>query len=162
MSDSAASDGKTLLRCTFCLTMNRIDVRRAADRPKCGACKKPMLLDRPIRVADDDFQQTVLESGVAVLVDFYADWCQPCKVLAPMLDEVANKNAGALLVAKLNTEEAPQSAAAYNIGSIPTVILFRGGDEVDRMVGIMPDQLRSMVEQASGAPDTVPEMGPLG
>ncbi len=161
MSETSGNKS-ALLRCQFCLTVNRIDVSRADDRPTCGSCQKPMLLDRPIRVSEEDFERTVLGAGVSVLVDFYADWCQPCKVLAPMLDEIANKNAGRLLVAKVDTEQAPKAAAAYAIGSIPTVILFVDGAEVKRMVGIMPDELKAMVKQADGVPDTVPEMGPLG
>lgn len=161
MTSSAAAEGKTLLRCAFCLAVNRVDVSRAVNRPKCGSCEKPMLLDRPVRVTDEDFERTVLGADVPVLVDFYADWCQPCKVLAPMLDEVANKNVGRFLVAKIDTDAAPKTAQAYAIGSIPTVILFSGGAEVSRMVGIMPDELRAMVTQANGSAETVPEMGPL-
>lgn len=154
-------DRTAQIRCGFCLTVNRVDVARAADRPKCGSCDRPMLLDRPLKVADEDFERTVLQSSVPVLVDFYADWCQPCKVLAPMIDEIANKNVGTFLVAKVNTDQAPGAAGQYGIASIPTVILFSGGEEVSRMVGIMPDELRGMVAQANGEPETVPEMGPL-
>jgi len=77
------------LRCSFCDTKNRVDMSRAAHRPACGGCSKPMLLDRPVTVTQDDFDATVLGASVPVLVDFYADWCGPCKMVAPLMDEIA-------------------------------------------------------------------------
>jgi len=82
------------LRCNFCGTLNKVDLTRASDRPRCGDCDKPMLLDRPIKVQQDDFDRTVLESSAPVLVDFYADWCGPCKMVAPLMDELAHEQIG--------------------------------------------------------------------
>lgn len=127
---------RATLRCAFCLSMNRVDVGRAADRPKCGKCGRPMLLDRPIKVENDDFDATVLGAEVPVLVDFYADWCAPCRMVAPVLDQVAHDAVGRLLVAKVDTDRAQEVGARYQIRSIPTLILFRDGAEVERIVGV--------------------------
>jgi len=92
------------LRCAFCGKRNRLDMTRAADRPRCGECEKPFLLDRPVKVASEDLQTVVAGADVPVLVDFYADWCGPCKVMAPVLDELAAERIGSVLVAKLDTD----------------------------------------------------------
>lgn len=132
------------LRCGFCLTLNRVDLAKAAQRPTCGDCSKPMLLDRPVKVTDEDFQTTVLESDAPVVVDFYADWCMPCQMVAPIMDELAMQNEGRLLVAKVDTDGAPRVAQQYGIRSIPTVIVFKGGKELERSVGFDPQGLRDM------------------
>ena len=137
------------VRCPFCGTLNRIDFARAADRPKCGSCTKPMLLDRPIKVDQEDFAKTVLESPVPVLVDFYADWCAPCKIVAPLVDELAREHVGRVLIAKVDTDRAPELSMQYRIRGIPTLILFRDGAEVERSVGFEPEKLRTMVKGAA-------------
>ena len=139
----------TTIRCGFCLTLNKIDVSKAQSRPKCGSCERPLLLDRPLKVEQDDFERTVLQSEAPVLVDFYADWCAPCKMLTPMIDEIAAKQSGRLLVAKVDTDRAPEVAQRYEIRSIPTVILFKDGEESARSVGIMPEELAAMVGEGS-------------
>jgi thioredoxin 2 len=125
------------VRCQFCDTWNRIDAARAPDRPKCGKCAKPILLDRPLALNDETFARTIAESEVPVLVDFYADWCGPCKMMAPFVDEIARERQGTVLVAKLDTDRAQQTATAFNIRSIPTSIVFRDGKEVARHSGAM-------------------------
>jgi len=136
------------LRCGFCGTLNAIDLSRAADRPKCGDCSKPMLLDRPVKVGQDDFDRTVLQSSVPVLVDFYADWCAPCKMVAPLVDEVAHQQIGKMLVAKIDTDAAPEVAMRYEIRSIPTIIVFNAGEEIERSLGFEPERVREIVERA--------------
>jgi thioredoxin 2 len=133
--------------CPFCLTMNRVDLTRAADRPKCGQCGKPILLDRPIRVTDETFEKTITGTDVPILVDFYADWCAPCKMMAPVLDQLAHDLQGELLVAKLDTDANPTMAVHYGIRGIPTLIVFRDGQEVKRQTGaIPPDRLAELVD----------------
>ena len=126
------------VRCQFCETWNRVVAERASDRPKCGKCGKPMLIDRPIPLNDDTFTRTITESEIPVLVDFYADWCGPCKIMAPSVDQLAAENQGKLLVAKLDTDRAQRTAQSFNIRGIPTTILFRAGKEENRLTGAAP------------------------
>jgi thioredoxin 2 len=126
------------LRCQFCGTWNRIDASRAADRPKCGKCGKPMLLDRPVSLDDDSFSRTISGSDVPILVDFYADWCGPCKIMAPEVDKLAANYSGRAIVAKLNTDVAQQTSRSFQIRGIPTSIVFMNGKEIGRQTGAVP------------------------
>ena len=130
---------KVLIRCPFCDTMNRVDLARLADGPRCADCKRPILLDRPQKVTDPDFDRVVGESEAPVLVDFWADWCGPCRAMAPALDAFASAKAGEVLVLKLDTDANPKTAMRFNVRGIPTLILFRNGKEHRRHVG-MGDQ----------------------
>ncbi len=143
---------KATVSCPFCQTLNQVDLGRVEDRPKCGECGKPILLDRPLRVGDQDLARVVEGSDVPVLVDFYADWCGPCKTMAPLLDDLARNRAGQVLVAKLDTDRNPAMAAQYGIRGIPTLIAFRNGREVAREVGALPKpRLDALVSQAESA-----------
>lgn len=145
MSDSIS---QVSLRCGFCLELNTVNVERAAGRPVCSGCSKPILLDRPVKVSQDDFEKTVLQSDVPVLVDFYADWCAPCKMVAPLMDELAHQHIGKMLVVKVDTDRAPDVAMQYEIRSIPTLIMFQKGDEIERSLGFEPERVRDLVEKA--------------
>lgn len=126
--------------CPFCSTLNRVSLDRIAHRPKCGECGRPILLDRPIRVTDDDLHKVVAGTDVPMLVDFHADWCAPCKIMAPVLDDLARDRAGSLLVGKLDTDRSPAMAVHYSIRGIPTLILFRDGREASRQTGALSRQ----------------------
>jgi thioredoxin 2 len=129
---------RVTLRCQFCDSWNRIDTSKASNRPTCGSCGKPMLLDRPVALNDETFERTINASEVPVLVDFHADWCGPCKQMAPSVDAVAGKFTGRALVAKVDTDRAPHIAQQFGIRNIPTTIVFDGGREVKRQVGAVP------------------------
>lgn len=145
-----SSARRVTLRCQFCLTANRVDLTRAGERPKCGKCGRPMLLDRPVKVTDEDFQALIRDAEAPVVVDFHADWCGPCKVMAPLLDELAREHLGRLLVAKLDTDRNPATTQRYGIRGIPTLILFRDGHEVARETGAVPkSRLDALVEQVA-------------
>lgn len=137
MPESTAAASRVTLRCRFCLTLNRLSIA-VEGRPICGKCEKPILVDRPVRLEGQDFERLVSEAEVPVLVDFYADWCGPCKVMAPVLDEIARDRAGRLLVAKLDTDRNPDVARRFEIQGIPTLILFDGGKPASRRTGALP------------------------
>ncbi len=91
-----------------------------------------------VQVTDGSFKGDVLESDVPVLVDFWAPWCGPCRMVAPVVDEIAEQYAGQIKVVKLNTDENPNTASQYGIRSIPTLMIFKGGQRVDMVVGAVP------------------------
>jgi thioredoxin 2 len=137
MTDAVAT-GKVTVPCAICGALNRVDLGRIEHRPKCGECGRPILLDRPQRVSDETFERVIMEADVPVLVDFYADWCGPCRIMAPLLDEIASERLGRTLVVKLDTDRSPATAQRYGIRGIPTVILFERGREAGRRVGAVP------------------------
>lgn len=139
MTDKAKEkQRKVTVSCQFCLTLNRVDIGRVNRSPKCGSCGKPILLDRPVKVTDDDFQQVIKGAEIPVMVDFYADWCGPCKIMAPVLDDFAHAHIGEVLVAKLNTDMSPRVAQQCGVTGIPTMIVFKDGEERARQTGAVP------------------------
>jgi thioredoxin 2 len=126
---------KLTLACQFCGKLNRIDANKAALKPKCAECSKPFLLDRPVMVQERHFDTSVLKAELPVLVDFYADWCAPCRAMAPVLDDIAKRNTGRLLVAKVDTDRSPGVSQRYGIRSIPFFGRFENGTMVKTAVG---------------------------
>jgi thioredoxin 2 len=124
-----------VVRCVFCDTPNRVDLARLASGPKCGNCGRPIRLDRPIKTGEDGFDQTIGSAGAPVLVDCYADWCGPCRMMAPALDDFAQRHAGEVLVLKLDTDANPVLSTRLGIRGIPTLIAFEHGAERARHVG---------------------------
>jgi thioredoxin 2 len=125
-----------VVQCPFCSAANRVDLTRLSAGPKCAKCGKPLRLDRPQKVTDKDFDQIVTGSSVPALVDFYAAWCGPCRMMAPTLDDLARKRAGEVLILKLDTDANPLTASRFGIRGIPTIIAFQGGKERARHTGL--------------------------
>lgn len=106
------------------------------------------MIQEPIKVTDQAFEKTVLESSLPVVVDFWAPWCGPCKMVAPTLEKIAKEYAGKLLVVKVNTDENPEWAMKYGVQGIPTMLLIYDGKIVNRQVGALPEpMLREIVDQ---------------
>jgi thioredoxin 2 len=132
-----------LVRCTSCGAKNRIPLAKVAQVGRCGRCRtdlpaRSFYAESPIDVSEPRFDAVTRLSPQPVLVDFWAPWCSPCHQLTPILQQLARDLAGRLLVAKLNTEEAPTTAARFGIQAIPTQVLLRSGIEVDRVTGVLP------------------------
>lgn len=136
MTQAPPVSRRVTVRCPLCQGLSRVDLSRLAEGPKCGHCSRPLHLDRPIKATDADFDETVRTAEVPVLVDFYADWCGPCRIMAPTLDEFARERSGEVLVLKLDTDHDPRTAEQFQIRGIPTLIAFRNGREAGRHVGL--------------------------
>ncbi len=132
--------------CPHCNGVNRVPEDRLAAGPRCGKCKRPLFDGHPVNLTAASFERHVTRSDLPVLVDFWAPWCGPCKMMAPVFQQAAAELEPRLRLAKVNTEEEPQLAARYGIRSIPTLVLFRGGREVARQAGAM--DLASLVAWA--------------
>src|SRR5512145_16527 len=130
-----------LIQCPACGAANRFDPQRLGRgrRPICGRCKKPLPVDgRPVTVTDATFAAEVERSALPVLVDAWAPWCAPCRMIAPVIEELAAELAGRVRVAKLNVDENPATAARFGVQSIPTLLVLKQGREIDRIVGVQP------------------------
>lgn len=100
-------------------------------------------------ISDQDFQAEVLQSSEPVLIDFWAPWCGPCRAIAPIVEELASENTGSVKVVKINIDNSPNTAASFGVSSIPTLMIFKGGEVVDRFVGVQPKKrLQDAIEQA--------------
>jgi thioredoxin 2 len=134
-----------ILKCPECHTRNRVPAERLGESPKCGECKETLTSSRaPVDVDDDELQAAIAHSPLPVFVDFWAPWCGPCKMVAPQITRLAERNAGELLVLKINTQDHPQAAARYGVQGIPMFALFRDGSMADKAVGAMSaEQLES-------------------
>lgn len=97
--------------------------------------------DKPVHVTDAEFEQTVLKADLPVIVDFWAPWCNPCRMIAPVLDKLAIEQAGKLLIAKVNTDENPEWAGRYGVQGIPTMLMVYNGKIVHRQVGALPEKM---------------------
>ncbi|MCK9274533.1 MAG: thioredoxin [Syntrophales bacterium] len=132
-----------IVTCKACNTKNRIPAERMGDKPVCAKCRAPLDTKntadaKPVEISDATFEKDVLSSKTPVIVDCWAPWCGPCRMLAPVLDEIASQYKGKVKIAKLNVDENTATASKYKTMSIPTLLFFKGGALADRMVGVQP------------------------
>lgn len=129
--------GTVVVACPQCHSLVRVPQARAGEHPKCPRCKAQLLTGEPLALDSASFAAHVGRASLPVLVDFWAPWCGPCRMMAPVLDRAAAERATDLRVAKVNTDEQQELAGRFDIRSIPTLILFREGRELARQSGAM-------------------------
>jgi thioredoxin 2 len=130
-----------LIRCPSCGATNRVPQEKVERGlvPRCGRCKALLpVQSKPVTVTDATFAAEVERSPVPVLLDLWAPWCGPCRMIAPVIEELAWEMAGRVKFAKLNVDENPATAARFKVSSIPTLLILKGGQETDRIVGVQP------------------------
>jgi thioredoxin 2 len=139
---SAKADAE-LIRCGSCGATNRVPLDRlnGGASPVCGRCKAKLAVSaHPVVITDENFAAEVERSSLPVLLDLWAAWCGPCRMIAPVIDQLASELAGRVKVAKLNVDQNKQTAARFGVRSIPTLLVLKEGREIDRLVGALPKQ----------------------
>ena len=142
-------DDRIEYACAACGTLNRIPRARLKDDPKCGKCKSSVFPEKPVAVTDATWKREVEDSPIPVLVDFWAPWCGPCRVIAPTLEELAEERGEDLRVVKLNVDENQMTSAQYDVMSIQTLIVFRNGEIAKKIIGALPK--KRLVEELEPA-----------
>jgi thioredoxin len=136
MGNAAAS---SVLKCPACGANNRVRIGEGSGKvPVCGRCKTPLPVgaNEPVVVTDANFADLVEKSGMPVLLDMWAAWCGPCRMIAPTIEMLAKEMSGRAVIGKLDVDANPRTAARFGVQSIPTLLILKGGGEVDRLVGV--------------------------
>ncbi|HYW91688.1 MAG TPA: thioredoxin TrxC [Gammaproteobacteria bacterium] len=138
--------------CPHCDAVNRVPASRLRAGPRCGRCHGSLFTGEPVSLTAANFRRHIERNRIPVLVDFWAPWCGPCRMMAPAFEAAAAELEPEMRLARLNTDEAREIAGSHGIRSIPTLILFRGGREVDRVSGALSQaQLRQWLAQHQAA-----------
>jgi thioredoxin 2 len=149
-----------MIRCPACGATNRVPSEKVEQEsePVCGRCKTDLPVGaqtvgvQPLTVTDPTFAIEVEQSPLPVLLDLWAAWCAPCRMMEPVINELAAEMAGRVKVAKLNVDDNPVTARRFKVWSIPTLLVLKGGQEVDRIVGVQPkSEIARRVQQALAA-----------
>ena len=133
-----STDQKLIVACPSCDTRNAVPASRLGDHGKCGNCGKPLFQAHPMALTEARFQRHAAESDIPLAVDFWAEWCGPCKQIAPIVDELAKEFEGKISVAKVDIDHNPATPSKYNVRGIPTLMLFKGGQVAAMKVGAAP------------------------
>lgn len=134
--------------CPVCLAVNRVPDERLKDNPTCGRCHENLFYKKALDVDSRTFKKIVSKSSIPVIVDFWAAWCGPCKMMAPAFNQAAAQLSGEYILVKVNTEQEQQLSAQFGIRSIPTLMAFKNGREVNRLSGAM--QLPQLMQWIKG------------
>jgi thioredoxin 2 len=132
-----------IVECPHCGTLNRISAAGVSGKtPICGKCQSALsaTLDKPVIITDANFSSVVGTSQLPVLLDLWAAWCGPCRMIAPVVEQIAAELSGRALVGKLDVDANPQTASRFGVQSIPTLLILKDGREVDRLIGAQPKQ----------------------
>ena len=138
MKDMATAASGQVVKCPACGAMNRVGQHSGDKQPVCGKCKAPLPEGQagPVVVTDANFGSVVAGSQMPVLLDLWAAWCGPCRMIAPTIEALAQELSGKVLVGKLDVDANTQTAARFGVQGIPTLLILKNGAEVDRMVGV--------------------------
>jgi len=131
-------DTTVFIACPHCLAKNRVPVARLAEDPTCGRCHQALLDGKPIELTDANFDQVTRNTQLPVLVDFWAPWCGPCKMMGPQFDRAAQDLKGKALLVKVNSDDNPQTSRRFQVRSIPTLVKLKEGQELGRQSGAIP------------------------
>jgi len=123
--------------CPHCASTNRIPASKLDAGGKCGKCHKILITDKPVELDQSNFKKHITTNDLPVIVDFWAPWCGPCKMMAPIFEQATQQLKGKAIFAKVNTEAEQMLASQFNIRSIPTIAMFKGGHEIKRSAGAM-------------------------
>ena len=137
-----------LIACPHCATTNRVPDTRLTEDPVCGRCGKNLLDGHPVELTDANFDTVTAKTELPVVVDFWAPWCGPCRMMAPQFEQAAKQLKGRAMFVKVNSDDSPRAASRFAIRSIPTMVMLRSGNEAKRMSGaLQTGQIVSWVTQ---------------
>lgn len=134
--------------CPHCLSVNNVPQKESYKKANCGKCKNSLLNTKPIELTNTNFDEVLVNSDIPVIIDFWAPWCGPCKMMAPNFEKSAKKFPLKMLFSKVNTENEQNLGVRFSIRSIPTLMIFKGGKEVHRVSGALDEtSLTNLVTQ---------------